>query len=191
MYCIQLILFQRIMVRAWCAMKKETKSMNLRMAIKHMDNLAVIDRLERMFQFDLLRSSLLVALICSFISSVNTLSHSAQSATMKTMSQQETPSTIGFIGCGTIACAIATGLLTQTKLPVSKIYVSRRSETKSSALVGKFGEKVVVCDDNQEIVDSCDTLFLCVLPEQEEEVLKSLNMGKGKTLVSLVVRKYK
>lgn len=74
---------------------------------------------------------------------------------------------------------------------MSKIYVSRRSETKSSALVGKFGEKVVVCDDNQEIVDSCDTLFLCVLPEQEEEVLKSLNMGKGKTLVSLVVRKYK
>eukprot|EP00558_Chaetoceros_sp_UNC1202_P001304 CAMPEP_0197259798 /NCGR_PEP_ID=MMETSP1429-20130617/83701_1 /TAXON_ID=49237 /ORGANISM="Chaetoceros sp., Strain UNC1202" /LENGTH=280 /DNA_ID=CAMNT_0042724015 /DNA_START=62 /DNA_END=904 /DNA_ORIENTATION=- len=97
-----------------------------------------------------------------------------------------TEATLGFIGCGTIARAIATGLLTQTDHPISKVYVSRRSESKSSAILSDFPDKVVVCDDNQFIVDQCDTLFLCVLPEQEEEVLKSLNICKEKTLVSLV-----
>lgn len=100
---------------------------------------------------------------------------------------QDTTKTLGFIGCGTIACAIATGLLTQTDHPISKVYVSRRSESKSSELVSKFPDKVVVCDDNQDIVDKCDILFLCVLPQYQEEVLKSLNIGKEKTLVSVVV----
>jgi len=102
------------------------------------------------------------------------------------MSNLETPSTIGFIGCGTIACAIATGLLTQNEIPVSKIYVSRRSESKSSLLAEKFGDRVSVCDDNQDIVNSCDVVFLCVLPTQEEEVLTGLDIDKEKTLVSLV-----
>lgn len=95
-------------------------------------------------------------------------------------------STIGFVGCGTIASAIATGLLTQTESPVSAIYVSRRSESRSSALAQKFGDKIVVCDDNQIIVDSCRTIFLCVLPEQEAEVLSGLTIGEDTVLVSLV-----
>lgn len=83
--------------------------------------------------------------------------------------------------------AIATGLLTQKDHPVEKVYISRRSESKSSALAEKFSDKVVVCDNSQEIADECDTLFLCVLPEQEEEVLKSLQLKEETTLVSLVV----
>lgn len=94
---------------------------------------------------------------------------------------------IGFIGCGTIAAAIATGLLTQTQHPLERIYVSHRSEAKSAALVEKFGtNKVTVCQDNQEIVDASDVVFLCVLPKQEQSVLTSLDF-KGKTLISLVV----
>ena len=95
---------------------------------------------------------------------------------------------LGFIGCGTIASSIATGLLTQTEIPISSIIVSRRSESKSSALVEKFGKDFVqVSDKNQLIVDSSDIIFLCVLPEQEKDVLSSLSISEEKTLISLVV----
>ena len=96
---------------------------------------------------------------------------------------------LGFIGCGTIASSIATGLLTQTKIPISSVVISRRSESKSSALVQKFGDDIVtISDDNQSIVDNSDIIFLCVLPQQEEEVLSQLQISKEKTLISLVVR---
>eukprot|EP00551_Chaetoceros_affinis_P010745 CAMPEP_0203677642 /NCGR_PEP_ID=MMETSP0090-20130426/28969_1 /ASSEMBLY_ACC=CAM_ASM_001088 /TAXON_ID=426623 /ORGANISM="Chaetoceros affinis, Strain CCMP159" /LENGTH=313 /DNA_ID=CAMNT_0050544595 /DNA_START=76 /DNA_END=1017 /DNA_ORIENTATION=- len=94
---------------------------------------------------------------------------------------------LGFIGCGTIAAAIVTGLLTQTEVQVSSVIVSRRSESKSTALVEKFGnEKIQISDDNQFIVDNCDILFLCVLPAQEEQVLTHLKINEEKILVSLV-----
>ncbi len=96
---------------------------------------------------------------------------------------------LGFIGCGTIASAIVTGLLTQTEVPVSSVVVSHRSESKSTALVQKFGDDVVqVSEDNQFVVDNCDVLFLCVLPQQEKEVLTHLKVDEEKILVSLVVR---
>lgn len=93
---------------------------------------------------------------------------------------------IGFIGCGTIASSIATGLLRQSEHPISTIYVTRRSERKSSQLVEKFPDKVVICDDNQEICNKCELIFLCVLPEQVSSVLKSITFTEDKKLISLV-----
>jgi len=93
---------------------------------------------------------------------------------------------IGFIGCGTIASSIATGLLRQREHPVSTIYVTRRSEKRSSKLVESFPDKVIICDDNQEICDKCELIFLCVLPEQVSSVLNAINFTKDKTLISLV-----
>lgn len=101
-------------------------------------------------------------------------------------SNEESALKVGFIGCGTIASAIITGLLTQTEIDISSIYISRRSEAKSSALAEKFGDRIVICDDNQVIVDSCGTLFVCVLPEIEAEILSALKIAKDKTLISLV-----
>jgi len=94
--------------------------------------------------------------------------------------------TLGFIGCGTIASAIVTGLLTQKEIAIANIYVSRRSQSKSSALAHKYGDQIIICDDNQKIVDSCGTLFVCVLPEKEEEIISGLTFGNDTTLVSLV-----
>jgi len=94
---------------------------------------------------------------------------------------------LGFIGCGTIASAIATGLLTQNKISISSVVVSRRSESKSKLLNEKYGDELVkISDDNQFIVDNSDIIFLCVLPQQEEEVLTNLQIDEEKTLVSLV-----
>jgi pyrroline-5-carboxylate reductase len=96
---------------------------------------------------------------------------------------------IGFVGCGTIAAAIATGLATQTKIPLASIAVSRRSASKSKALQESFPNLVSIHDDNQEIVDQSDVIFLCVLPQYASQVLQDLKFDNAKhSLVSLVVR---
>ena len=95
---------------------------------------------------------------------------------------------VGFVGCGTIAVAIARGLVTQSHIPIDSIAVSRRSEAKSKILADSFPELVTVHDDNQSILDNADLIFLCVLPQQTSEVLKSLSFSPSRhTLVSLAV----
>jgi pyrroline-5-carboxylate reductase len=98
-----------------------------------------------------------------------------------------TPLSLGFVGCGTIASAIATGFATQTNVPLKAISISRRSEKKSSELQKKFPDIVTVYDDNQNLVDKSDIIFVCVLPQQTSEVLQGLNFDNERhTLVSLV-----
>lgn len=98
------------------------------------------------------------------------------------------PTKIGFIGCGTIAVAIATGIATQSKIPVESIVVSKRSEQKSKRLAETFPDLVRIQEDNQKILDESDLIFLCVLPEIASEVLQNLSFDKDRhTLVSLVV----
>lgn len=107
------------------------------------------------------------------------------------------PVSLGFIGFGTIASAIARGLAStedeaksDKSVPsFSKINVSRRSETRSSAIKLEFPDLVSVYDDNQAIIDNSDFVFLCVLNNQTEEALQKLSFDSSRhTLVSLVVR---
>jgi pyrroline-5-carboxylate reductase len=96
---------------------------------------------------------------------------------------------VGFLGCGTIAAAIATGLATQNKIQLASIAVTRRSESKSKALQESFPNLVTIHEDNQEIVDQSDVVFVCVLPKYASQVLQDLQFDNAKhSLVSLVVR---
>ena len=98
---------------------------------------------------------------------------------------------VGFVGCGTIASAIATGLATQNQIDLEGIAVTTRSETKSQNLVDAFPSLVTRYDNNQDIVDQSDVIFLCVLPDQTSEVLQNIKFDSEKhTLVSLVVGFY-
>jgi pyrroline-5-carboxylate reductase len=94
---------------------------------------------------------------------------------------------IGFIGCGAIASAIATGLANQSRIPIDKIVVTRRSESKSRLLQSKFPNLVSVCDCNQDVVDQADIIFVTVLPDQTSSVLQELSFNQQRhLLVSLV-----
>jgi pyrroline-5-carboxylate reductase len=95
---------------------------------------------------------------------------------------------VGFIGCGTIASAIATGIATQSNVPVASIAVSRRSQTKSAALQQRLGSDMVsIHDDNQHVLDQSDIVFITVLPQQTSQVLQALSFDASKhILVSLV-----
>jgi len=103
------------------------------------------------------------------------------------LSMSDSSVSVGFIGCGTIAKAIATGLATQNQVSVSSVAVSRRSDAKSTALQESFPELVSVHDDNQDVVDKSDIVFITVLPQQTSAVLQSLAFDEARhTLVSLV-----
>jgi pyrroline-5-carboxylate reductase len=94
---------------------------------------------------------------------------------------------VGFIGCGTIASAIATGLAMQDKVSVTNIAVTKRSEAKSSALQKSFGDLVSIHEDAQELVDQSDVVFVTVLPEQASQVLQEVTFDSTRhSLVSLV-----
>ena len=94
---------------------------------------------------------------------------------------------VGFIGCGTIAKAIATGLATQEELKIASISVSRRSTNKSKALEESFPDLVTVHDDNQDILQVADLIFITVLPQQMSSVLQDLTFDDTRhSLVSLV-----
>ena len=108
------------------------------------------------------------------------------------------PVSIGVIGCGTIASAIITGLVTtqadvniknNPSIPaISSISLSKRSEKRSSALKEAYPDLVTVYEDNQDILDKADIVFLCVLNNQTRNVLEPLKFDTTKhTLVSLVV----
>ena len=105
----------------------------------------------------------------------------------------------GFIGCGTIASAIATSLakpehaeyLSEAGLSLSTISVTKRSASKSSKLKGDFPNVVSIYESAEDVVRNSDLVFLCVLPQQVDEMLSELK-EKGTwnnnrhTLVSLV-----
>ena len=106
------------------------------------------------------------------------------------------PIRAGFIGCGTIASSIASGLanpnhaefLSQDSLVLSSIHVTRRSESRSSQLKQSYPDVVTVCETAEEVVKNSEIVFLCVLPAYVDEVLEELKGAwEGQTLVSLVV----
>lgn len=91
---------------------------------------------------------------------------------------------IGFIGTGVIAEAIIVGLL-RSDFDVDEVIVSARGRDVSNRLARQF-PKVRVYEENQDIVDTADLVFLCVLPQQAEDVIPALQFRAGQKVVSLI-----
>lgn len=91
---------------------------------------------------------------------------------------------LGFIGTGVITEAIVTGLLS-AEYPVAGIIVSERSREVSTRLAAT-SDRVRVTADNQEIADQADVVFLAVLPQVAERVLRPIRFRDGQKVVSLI-----
>ena len=124
--------------------------------------------------------------------------------------------TFGFIGCGTIATSIITGLVrahnnhhsadhdndnAEEVIKVRSICVTKRSEAKSQAVQdliqisnNKAQNKnnqihVERTENTQQIVNTADVIFITVLPTQAHAVLQALQFDPQRHIViSLVVR---
>jgi len=121
-------------------------------------------------------------------------------ATAATEEAGSTGLRVGFLGCGVIASSIARGLAGaaiesgNNAFGIESILLSRRSESRSGPLAEELAEKSngafgvsIAGDDNQEILDGSDLVFLTVLPQQASAVLESLEFDPERhVLVSLV-----
>ena len=77
---------------------------------------------------------------------------------------------LGFIGTGKIASSVITGICC-SKISFKKILVSHRNKSIAQRLKKNF-KKVTIVKDNQEIVNTCDWIFLSVTPTVGEKIIK-------------------
>ena len=91
---------------------------------------------------------------------------------------------LGFIGTGTIASCVITGIF-KSKIIFKKIYISKKNNKKSQKLKKKF-KKVFIAKNNQEIVDKCNLIFLSVTPNVGNKIIKELKFKSSQTIVSFI-----
>ncbi|MDR3069936.1 MAG: NAD(P)-binding domain-containing protein [Propionibacteriaceae bacterium] len=91
---------------------------------------------------------------------------------------------IGFVGVGTIANAVARGLLARYGDDIS-VALSPRNAEKAAALAAQF-PNVEVKASNQEVLDSSDWVVLAVIPRVAKDVLTALSFRADHQVVDLV-----
>ncbi|WP_291737414.1 NAD(P)-binding domain-containing protein, partial [Leisingera sp. F5] len=87
---------------------------------------------------------------------------------------------LGFLGCGTIASAVVRGLAGKGH----RITVSERSKFQSAALAGAFGD--VTAAGNQAVIDASDVIFLGMMAEAAEGILKELVFREDQQVISFM-----
>jgi pyrroline-5-carboxylate reductase len=91
---------------------------------------------------------------------------------------------LGFIGTGKIAFAVITGICNST-ISFNKILVSPRNKLIAKKLKKKF-KKVTVAKNNQEIVSTCDWIFLSITPTIGKKIIKKLNFKSKQIIISFI-----
>ena len=91
---------------------------------------------------------------------------------------------IGFIGTGHITKSVINGIL-GSKLKIKKILISKRSNKISTALKKK-SKKIAILNDNQEIINKSNWVFLAVTPEVGHKILPKLKFRKKQTIISFI-----
>jgi len=91
---------------------------------------------------------------------------------------------LGFIGTGKIASSVITGICS-SKISFSTIEVSARNILIAQKLKRKF-KKITIKKNNQEIVDSCNWIFLSVTPNVGKKIIKNLKFRSNQTIISFI-----
>lgn len=91
---------------------------------------------------------------------------------------------LGFIGTGALTSAIVTGLKSVADNSVSVLLSPRNAEI-AAGLACRYRD-VRVAPDNQDVLDSCDTIMLAVRPQIAHEVLPELRFRRSHHVVSLI-----
>ena len=91
---------------------------------------------------------------------------------------------LGFVGTGKIASAVITGIC-NSKIKFTKIVVSPRNRLIAKALKKKL-KKVCIAKNNQEIVSSCNWVFLAITPSVGEKIIKNLKFKSNQTVISFI-----
>ena len=91
---------------------------------------------------------------------------------------------LGFIGTGKITSSVVTGIC-KSKISFKKIILSPRNKNISKKLKKQF-RKVSIAKNNQEIVNSCNWIFLAVTPSVGQKIIKNLKFKSSQTIISFI-----
>ncbi len=91
---------------------------------------------------------------------------------------------LGFIGTGKIATSVIIGICT-SNISFTKILISPRNRVTAQKLKKKF-KKVIIAKNNQEIVNSCNWVFLSIVPSVGEKIIKELKFRSSQTIISFI-----
>ncbi len=91
---------------------------------------------------------------------------------------------LGFIGTGKITSSVVTGIC-RSRISFKKIILSPRNRIVAKKLKKKF-KKVSIAKNNQEIINSCNWIFLAVTPTVGQKIFKNLKFKSGQTIVSFI-----
>ena len=91
---------------------------------------------------------------------------------------------LGFIGTGKIASSVITGIC-NSNISFKKIIISSRNKAISKKLKKKF-KKVNIAENNQEIVNKCNWVFLSVTPTIGKKIIKDLRFKTNQTIISFI-----
>ena len=84
--------------------------------------------------------------------------------------------TIGFLGAGQMATALALGFLNSGMVAKDKLFASDANAENARSFAQKIG--ATICKTNIELYESVDVLFLAVKPQQMESVLEEFSERK-------------
>ena len=91
---------------------------------------------------------------------------------------------IGFLGSGHITSSIIEGIF-KSKIKIKKIFISPRNKSISKKLSKRF-KKVIVSNNNQQVIDRSSWVFLAVTPNVGNKILKRLSFNKSKKVISFI-----
>ena len=91
---------------------------------------------------------------------------------------------LGFIGTGKITSSVVTGIC-GSKIPYKNIILSPRNRSIAQKLKKKY-RKVSIAKNNQQIVNSCNWIFLAVTPLVGQKIIKNLKFKSNQTIVSFI-----
>ena len=91
---------------------------------------------------------------------------------------------LGFIGTGKISSSVITGIC-GSSIKYSKIYISSRNSKIAKGLKKKF-KKILIAKDNQQILNSCNWIFLAVTPTVGQKIIKNLKFKKNHIIISFI-----
>tara|TARA_Y100001936_G_scaffold125895_1_gene123236 strand:- start:266 stop:1036 length:771 start_codon:yes stop_codon:yes gene_type:complete len=91
---------------------------------------------------------------------------------------------LGFIGTGKITSSVVTGIC-RSRISFKKIILSPRNRHVAKKLKIQF-RKVSIAKNNQEILDSCNWIFLAVTPSVGQKIIKNLKFKSNQTIISFI-----
>ena len=91
---------------------------------------------------------------------------------------------LGFIGTGKIASSVITGIC-NSNISFTKILISPRNKLIAKRLIKKFN-KVIIANNNQEIADKCNWVFLSVTPTIGQKIIKEIRFKPSQTIISFI-----